>query len=81
VAAHGACLAAVRQATLAKPAQAIGVPQWEVRLGLRRPADHLEPTGIQVLDDGSHVLWHAEGRFHAAVAHLFQPPAAAPAEP
>src|SRR5437660_849657 len=55
VATLGACLAAVRQATLAELAEASGVPLWEVRLGLRRLADQLEVAGIQVLDDGSQV--------------------------
>jgi hypothetical protein len=55
VAALGACLAAVLQATLAELAEATGWPVSEVRLALRRLAEQLEPTGMQVLDDGSHV--------------------------
>jgi chromosome segregation and condensation protein ScpB len=73
VATLGACLAAVRRATLAELAQTTGVPLWEVRLGLRRLADQLEPAGIQVLDDGNQVQLAPEKRFHGAVAHLLQP--------
>jgi chromosome segregation and condensation protein ScpB/DNA-binding XRE family transcriptional regulator len=73
VATLGACLAAVRQATLAELAQAAGVSISDVRLALRRLAEQLEPAGIQVLDDGSHVLLAPEKRFHEAVAQLVQP--------
>ena len=73
VAALGACLAAVRAATLAELAEATGAPIANVRLALRRLAEQLEPTGMQVLDDGSHVQLAAEQRFHSAVAHLRQP--------
>jgi chromosome segregation and condensation protein ScpB/DNA-binding XRE family transcriptional regulator len=73
VASLGACLAAVRSATLAELAEATGVPIPDVRLALRRLADQLEPAGMQVLDDGSHVQLAAERRFHSAVAHLVQP--------
>jgi transcriptional regulator with XRE-family HTH domain len=55
VASLGACLAAVRQATLAELAEATGWPVSEVRLALRRLAEQLEPIGMQVIDDGSHV--------------------------
>jgi chromosome segregation and condensation protein ScpB/DNA-binding XRE family transcriptional regulator len=73
VAALGACLAAVRAATLAELAEATGAPIANVRLALRRLAEQLEPTGMQVLDDGSHVELAPEQRFHSAVAHLRQP--------
>jgi transcriptional regulator with XRE-family HTH domain len=73
VASLGACLAAVRQATLAELAEATGWPVSEVRLALRRLAERLEATGMQVLDDGSHVQLAAETRFHDAVAHLIRP--------
>jgi chromosome segregation and condensation protein ScpB len=69
----GACLAAVRQATLAELAEATGWPVSEVRLALRRLAEQLETTGMQVLDDGSHVQLAPQQRFHDAVAHLIQP--------
>ena len=45
----------------------------EVRLALRRLAEQLEATGMQVLDDGSYVQLAPEKRFHDAVAHLIQP--------
>ncbi len=73
VATLGACLAAVRQASLAELAEATGWPVSEVRLALRRLAEQLEATGMQVLDDGSHVQLAPEQRFHDAVAHLIQP--------
>ncbi|MDQ6900839.1 MAG: SMC-Scp complex subunit ScpB [Candidatus Dormibacteraeota bacterium] len=73
VASLGACLAAVRSATLAELAEATACSISEVRLGLRRLAERLEATGIQVLDDGSHVQLAPERRFHGAVAHLVQP--------
>src|SRR5438128_6617986 len=69
----GACLAAVRQASLAELAEATGVSISDVRLALRRLAEQLEATGMQVLDDGSHVQLAPEKRFHEAVAHLAQP--------
>jgi transcriptional regulator with XRE-family HTH domain len=72
VATLGACLAAVRQATLAELAAATGVSISDVRLGLRRLAQQLEPAGMQVLDDGSHVQLAPERRFHDAVAQLAQ---------
>jgi transcriptional regulator with XRE-family HTH domain len=55
VASLGACLVAVRQTTLASLAGATEMAISEVRLALRRLAEQLEPAGIQVLDDGSHV--------------------------
>ncbi|MDQ6898360.1 MAG: SMC-Scp complex subunit ScpB [Candidatus Dormibacteraeota bacterium] len=73
VASLGACLAAVRQATLAELAAATGWPVSEVRLALRRLAEQLEAIGMQVLDDGTHVQLGPEKRFHDAVAHLIQP--------
>jgi chromosome segregation and condensation protein ScpB len=73
VATLGACLAAVRQATLAELAEATGVTISEVRLALRRLAEQLEPTGMQVLDDGRQVQLAPDRRFHGAVAHLVQP--------
>ena len=73
VAALGACLAAVRAATLAEVAEGTGAPIANVRLALRRLAEQLEATGMQVLDDGSHVQLAPEQRFHSAVAHLRQP--------
>jgi chromosome segregation and condensation protein ScpB len=73
VATLGACLAAVRQATLAELAQAAEASISDVRRALRRLAVHLEPTGMQVLDDGSRVQLAPQKRFHGAVAHLVQP--------
>jgi transcriptional regulator with XRE-family HTH domain len=73
VAKLGACLAAVRSATLAELAEVTGVPISDIRLALRRLAEQLEPTGMQVLDDGSHVQLAPDRRFHAAVAHLAEP--------
>jgi chromosome segregation and condensation protein ScpB/DNA-binding XRE family transcriptional regulator len=73
VATLGACLAAVRQASLAELAEAAGVSISDVRLALRRLAEQLELVGMQVLDDGSHVQLAPERRFHAAVAQLVQP--------
>jgi chromosome segregation and condensation protein ScpB/DNA-binding XRE family transcriptional regulator len=73
VARLGACLAAVRSATLAELAEATGRPVSDVRLALRRLAERLEATGMQVLDDGSHVQLTPERRFHGAVAQLLQP--------
>jgi hypothetical protein len=67
VASLGACLAAVRQASLAELAQATGVPISDVRLALRRLVEQLEATGMQVLDDGSHVQLAPGRRFHEAV--------------
>src|SRR5207244_92354 len=45
----------------------------DVRLALRRLAEQLEPVGMQVLDDGSHVQLAPAKHFHEAVAHLVQP--------
>jgi len=73
VATLGACLAAIRAATLAELAEAVGVSISDVRLALRRLAEQLEPAGMQVLDDGSHVQLAPEQRFRSAVAHLVQP--------
>ncbi|PZR88678.1 MAG: hypothetical protein DLM67_20170 [Candidatus Nephthysia bennettiae] len=73
VATLGACLAAVRAATLAELAEAADVSISEVRLALRRLAEQLEPTGMQVLDDGTHVQLAPGQRFHASVVHLTQP--------
>ncbi len=73
VATVGACLAALRIATLAELGEATGVPISEVRLALRRLAERLEAAGMEVLDDGSHVQLTPEKRFHGAVAHLVQP--------
>jgi chromosome segregation and condensation protein ScpB/DNA-binding XRE family transcriptional regulator len=73
VATLGACLAAVRSATLAELAEASSVSISDVRLALRRLAEQLEPSGMHVLDDGSHVQLAPERRFHGAVAHLVQP--------
>ena len=73
VAALGACLAAVRAPTLAELAEATGVSIAEVRLALRRLAEQLEPTGMQILDDGSHVQLAPDRRFHGTLAHLVQP--------
>jgi chromosome segregation and condensation protein ScpB len=73
VASLGACLAAVRQATLAELAGATGVSIADVRLALRRLAEQLEPAGMQVLDDGAHVQVAPEKRFQEAVAQLVQP--------
>jgi hypothetical protein len=36
-------------------------------------AEQVEPAGMQVLDDGSHVQLAPEKRFHGRVAHLVQP--------
>jgi chromosome segregation and condensation protein ScpB len=73
IATLGACLAAARQATLAELAQAAGASISDVRLALRRLAEQLEPTGMQVLDDGAHVQLAPAKRFHEAVAQLVQP--------
>jgi hypothetical protein len=70
VATLGACLAAVRQASLAELAGTVGVRISDVRLALRRLAEQLEAVGMQVLDDGSHVQLAPERRFHDAVARL-----------
>jgi chromosome segregation and condensation protein ScpB len=69
----GACLAAVRQATLAELAETAGVSISDVRLTLRRLAEQLEPTGMQILDDGSHVQLAPAKRFHQAVTQLVEP--------
>src|ERR1700730_1875048 len=66
------CLDAVRSATLAELAQAPGVPISDLRLALRRLAEQLEPMGIQVHDDGSHVQLSPDRRFHVAVGQLIQ---------
>jgi chromosome segregation and condensation protein ScpB/DNA-binding XRE family transcriptional regulator len=73
VATLGACLVAVRQATLAELAEVARVSISEVRLGLRRLAEQLAGAGMQVLDDGSHVQVAPEMRFHEVVAQLVQP--------
>ncbi|MBJ7600022.1 SMC-Scp complex subunit ScpB [Candidatus Nephthysia bennettiae] len=73
VATLGACLAALRAATLAELAEAAGVSISEVRLALRRLAEQLESVGMLVLDDGSHVQLTPQRRFHDAVAQLVQP--------
>jgi chromosome segregation and condensation protein ScpB len=62
----------VRQATLAELAAAKGSIS-EVRLALRRLAEQLEPAGMQVLDDGSHVQLAPDQRLHSVVAHLVPP--------
>jgi transcriptional regulator with XRE-family HTH domain len=66
VATLGACLAAVRAATLAELAEAVGLPIPDIRLALRRLA-------MQVLDDGNHIQLAPHRRFHGAVAHLAVP--------
>jgi hypothetical protein len=73
VAALGACLATVRSATLAELAEATGATISEVRLALRRLADQLEPAGMQVLDDGSHVQLAAGGASTAPSATCSSP--------
>ncbi|MDQ6898655.1 MAG: SMC-Scp complex subunit ScpB [Candidatus Dormibacteraeota bacterium] len=73
VASLGACLATVRQATLTELAAATAASISEVRLGLRRLAEQLEPTGMRVLDDGSHVQLAPARRFHDTVSQLVQP--------
>ncbi|HLB77159.1 MAG TPA: hypothetical protein VJO72_09015, partial [Candidatus Dormibacteraeota bacterium] len=73
VARLGACLASVRQASLAELGEAMGASISDVRLALRRLATQLEATGMQVLDDGSHVQLAPERRFQDAVAQLVQP--------
>jgi chromosome segregation and condensation protein ScpB/DNA-binding XRE family transcriptional regulator len=73
VATLGACLASVRQATLAELAKATCVSISDVRLALRRLAEQVEPAGMRVLDDGSHVQLAPEKRFHDAVVQLVQP--------
>jgi chromosome segregation and condensation protein ScpB/DNA-binding XRE family transcriptional regulator len=73
VASLGACLAAVRSATLAELAKATAVSISEVRLALRRLAEQLEASGMQVLDDGSQVQLTPDRRLHDAVAQLVQP--------
>src|SRR4030081_446091 len=73
VATLGACLAAVRSATLAELADATDAPISDLRLALRRLAEQLEAAGMQVLDDGSNVQLAPDKRFHAAAAQLVQP--------
>jgi chromosome segregation and condensation protein ScpB/DNA-binding XRE family transcriptional regulator len=73
VASLGACLVAVRAASLAQLAKATGVSISEVRLALRRLAAQLEASGMQVLDDGSQVQLAPDRAFHDAVAQLIQP--------
>jgi chromosome segregation and condensation protein ScpB/DNA-binding XRE family transcriptional regulator len=73
VATLGACLATVRQASLAELAQATGVPISEIRLALRRLAEQLQRAGMQVLDDGSRVQLAPAKHFQEAVAQLVQP--------
>src|SRR5207302_11268197 len=73
VARLGACLASVRQASLAELGEAMGASISDVHLALRRLATKLEATGMQVLDDGSHVQLAPERRFQDAVAQLVQP--------
>jgi chromosome segregation and condensation protein ScpB len=51
----------------------VGASIAEVRLGLRRLADHLEPAGMQALDDGAHVQLAPAKPFHEAVAQSVQP--------
>jgi chromosome segregation and condensation protein ScpB len=63
----------VRQASLAELAEAADVSIAEVRLGLRRLAEQLQPMGMQVLDDGSHVQLAPERRFHETIGQLVQP--------
>ncbi len=72
IASLGAGLTAVRCPTLAELAEAVGLPISEARLGLRRLAEQLKPTGIQVLDDGSHVQLAPDRRFQATVVQLVQ---------
>ena len=73
VAALGACLVAVRQATLAELAEALGASITEVRLALRRLAERVEPAGMQLLDDGNAVQLASLSRFGAAVRQLTEP--------
>jgi chromosome segregation and condensation protein ScpB/DNA-binding XRE family transcriptional regulator len=73
VATLGACLAAIRAATLAELAEATGVSISDVRLALRRLAEQLEPAGMQVLDDGSHVQLAPDRHFHDAIAQVVRP--------
>jgi putative transcriptional regulator (Ypuh-like) len=73
VATLGACLAAVRRASFAELAEASGTSIAEVRLGLRRVAEELEPARMQVLDDGVHVQLAPAKRFQEAVGQLVQP--------
>jgi transcriptional regulator with XRE-family HTH domain len=79
VATLGACLAAVRAPMLAELSQATGVSISDVWLAPRRLAEQLKPTGMQILDDGSHVQLAPDRRqlapdrrFHGTVAHLVQ---------
>ncbi len=62
----------MRSATLAELAEATDVPISDVRLALRRLAEQLEGTGMQVLGGGSHVQL-VPNRFHGGVANLVQP--------
>jgi chromosome segregation and condensation protein ScpB/DNA-binding XRE family transcriptional regulator len=73
VATLGACLAAVRQATLAELAEASTASIAEVRLALRRLAERVEPVGMQVLDDGNAVQLAPLSRFGPAVRQLTEP--------
>src|SRR2546423_1165549 len=73
VATLGACLAAVRQATLAELATAAGASVSDVRLALRRLAGQLEPAGRQILPHGSPVQPAPARGLHHAGAELVQP--------
>jgi chromosome segregation and condensation protein ScpB len=73
VATLGACLAAVRSATLAELGEATGASISDVRLALRRLSGKAAAMGMQVLDDGSHAQLAPEKQFHDAVAQLVQP--------
>ena len=58
---------------MAELAEASGASIMDVRLALRRLAEQLEPAGMQVLDDGSHVQLAPAKSFHETVAQLAQP--------
>jgi chromosome segregation and condensation protein ScpB len=55
VARLGACMAVLRQATIAELARATDLLEGEVRVGLRQLSDILNSAGMVVLDDGQAV--------------------------
>src|SRR2546423_12468468 len=69
VATLGACLAAVRQASLAELAQTVGASISDVRLALRRLPEPLEAAGLPVPGAGRHGHLAAENGFHEPFAH------------
>jgi hypothetical protein len=58
----GACLSAVRRASLAELAAAAGASISDVWLALRRLAEQVEPTGMQVYDEPASLPQCPSGR-------------------